>query len=150
MQTPRKRAIMIDRLSSANLFGNYTKAQLREVARLAEQVSVSEGEILLSEGQYGKEFFFILSGTVEVTQQGRLVNTLGPGDFFGELTALHSGTRNATVTALSDLDLLVIGPRECDAMLQIPGFRGALLTSMAGRLQSVDAQLATAADPQKD
>jgi hypothetical protein len=34
-------------------------------------------------------------------------------------------------------------------MLQIPGFRGALLTSMAGRLQSVDAQLATAADPQK-
>ena len=81
-----------------------------------------------------------------MTQNGRRVNTLGPGDFFGELAALNPGPRNATVTALSDLEVLIIGPREFAAMADIPGFRDALFKSMAGRLRTVDAQLATALD----
>ena len=54
---------------------------------------------------------------------GRRVNTLGSGDFFGELAAMDPGPRNATVTALTDLDVLIIGPRELSAMSDIPGFR---------------------------
>lgn len=122
------------------------KAQLRNVARLVEQVKVDEGEILISEGQFGKECFFILSGTAEVTQRGRPVNTLGPGDFFGELATLNRGRRNATVRALCNLDLLVIGQREFNAILEISGFRDALLTSMASRIQTIDSQLAMALD----
>jgi CRP/FNR family transcriptional regulator, cyclic AMP receptor protein len=149
VQTFRRQAPVVDRLKSVGQFRAYKKAQLREVARLAEQVKVGEGEILVREGQFGKEFFLILSGTVEVTQKGRLVNALGPGDFFGELAALNRGPRNATVRALSDLDLLIIGRREFNAMLQIPEFRDALLKRMVSRLQTVDAQLATALDGQK-
>jgi CRP-like cAMP-binding protein len=78
-----------------------------------------------------------------------LVNALVPGDFFGELAALNRGPRNATVTALCDLDLLVIGRREFNAMLEIPEFRDALLKSMANRMQTIDAQLATALDGQE-
>jgi CRP-like cAMP-binding protein len=107
---------------------------------------VGQGEILTREGRIGREFFLILSGTVGVTQKGRRVNTLGPADFFGELAAMNPGPRNATVTALSDLDVLIIGPREFDAMADIPGFRDALLKSMARRLRTVDARLAVALD----
>ena len=114
------------------------------MARLTEQVKVGEGEILVREGQFGKEFFLILSGTAEVTQKGRLANVLGPGDFFGELAALNRAPRNATVTALCDLDLLVIGRREYNAMLEIPEFRDALLKSMATRMQTIDAEFTTA------
>ena len=78
------------------------------------------------------------------------MNALGPGDFFGELAALNCGSRNATITALSEADLLIVGPRESDAVLQIPEFRNALLERMASRLQTVDAQLATGLDgPEK-
>jgi len=139
----------VDRLKSVDHFRTCTKAQLRGVARLAEQVKVGEGEILVTEGQFGKEFFLILCGAVEVTHKGRLVNMLGPGDFFGELAALNAGPRNATVAALSDLDLLVIGPRQLNAIVQIPEFRDALLKAMASRLRTVDAQLATALDRQE-
>ncbi len=97
------------------------------MARLAEQVKVDQGEILVREGQSDRDLFLILAGTVEVVQAGRRVNALGPCDFFGELGALNRGPRSATVTALSDLELLVIGPREFDALAQIPGFRNALL-----------------------
>ena len=114
----------IERLKAVDLLGNCTEAQLQDVAHLAEQVQVGEGEVLAREGRIGREFFLILSGSVAVTQRGRRVNTLGPGDFFGELAAMDPGPRNATVTALSDLDVLIIGPREFSAMADIPGFRG--------------------------
>jgi CRP-like cAMP-binding protein len=135
-----------DRLRAVDLFGRCTGEQLREVARLSERVQVTKGEVLAREGRIGREFFLILSGTVAVTQKGRRMNTLGPGDFFGELAALDPGPRNATVTALSDLEVLIIGPRELAAMAGIPGFRDALLRSMASRLRTVDARLATALD----
>ncbi len=140
------RRATVDRLKAVDELRDCTTAQLQEVARLAERVQVGEGEILTREGRIGREFFLILSGTLGVTQKGRRVNTLGPGDFFGELAAMNPGPRNATVTALSDLDVLIIGPREFDAMADIPGFRDALLRSMARRLRTVDARLAAALD----
>jgi len=134
----------VDRLKSIDQFRTCTKAQLRGVARLAEQVKVDQGEILVREGQSDRELFLILDGTVEVMQAGRRVNALGPCDFFGELGALNTGPHSATVTALSDVELLVIGPREFDSLAQIPGFRNALLKRMANRLRIVDARLAAA------
>lgn len=136
----------VDQLMSVDQFRSCTRAQLREVERLAERVQVGEGYVLAREGQIDREFFLILSGTVKVTQKGRQVNTLGPGDYFGELAALNPGPRNATVTALSDLDVLMIGPRQLNAMAEIPGFRDALMKGMASRLRTVDAQLAEAFD----
>jgi CRP-like cAMP-binding protein len=131
----------VDRLAAVDQLRLCTRAQLEEVARLAERIQVDEGEVLAREGRVGREFFLILSGSVSVTRSGRQVNTLGPGNFFGELAAMNKGPRNATVTALSDVDLLIIGPREFAATANIPGFRDALFKSMAQRLQHVDAQL---------
>ena len=138
----------VDRLQGVDLLRNCTHTQLREVARLAERVQVAEGEVLAREGRIGREFFLILSGSVAVTQMGRRVNTLGSGDFFGELAAMDPGPRNATVTALTDLDMLIIGPRELSAMSEIPGFRGALFRSMASRVRILEARLAELLDAQ--
>jgi CRP/FNR family transcriptional regulator, cyclic AMP receptor protein len=136
----------IDRLKAVDLLQDCTRAQLKEVARLAERVEVGEGEVLAREGRIGREFFLILSGWVAVTQNGRRVNTLGQGNFFGELAAMDPAPRTATVTALSELDVLIIGPREFSAMAEIPGFRDALFRSLASRLRTADARLAVALD----
>jgi CRP/FNR family cyclic AMP-dependent transcriptional regulator len=138
----------VDRLRGVDLLRSCTHAQLREVARLAERVQVGEGEVLAREGRIGREFFLILSGSVAVTQMGQRVNTLGSGDFFGELSAMDPGPRSATVTALTDLDVLIIGPRELSAMSDIPGFRGALFRTMARRLRTLEARLAELLDAQ--
>jgi CRP-like cAMP-binding protein len=142
------RQAAVERLKAVDQLRDCTDAQLEEVARLAERVQVGDGEVLAREGRIGREFFLILTGSVAVTQKGRRVNTLGPGDFFGELAAMNPGARNATVTALSDLDVLIIGPREFAAMAEIPGFRSALFRSMASRLRTVDARLAAALEGQ--
>ena len=134
----------VDRLQGVDLLRGCTHTQLQEVARLAERVQVGEGEVLAREDRIGREFFLILSGSVAVTQTGQQVNTLASGDFFGELAAMDPGPRNATVTALTDLDVLIIGPRELSAMSAIPGFREALFRSMAQRLRAAEARLAAA------
>ena len=138
----------VHRLQGVDLLPDLTHAQLEEVARLAERVQVAEGEVLAREGRIGREFFLLLSGSVAVTQMGRRVNTLGSGDFFGGLAAMDPGPRNATVTALTDLDVLIIGPRELSAMSDIPGFRGALFRSMASRLRTLEGRLAELLDAQ--
>ncbi len=135
------RQAAVNTLQAVDPFRHCTRAQLREVERLAERIQVGSGEVLAREGRIGREFFLILAGTVAVTQKGRRVNTLGPGEFFGELASMNPGPRNATVAALSDLDVLIIGPREFAAMAGIPGFRDALFKAMARRLRTVDAQL---------
>jgi CRP-like cAMP-binding protein len=136
----------VDCLQAVEPFRSCTRSQLGEVARLAERVQVGAGEVLAREGRIGREFFLILSGSVAVTQGGRRVNTLGPGDFFGELAAMNPGPRNATVTAITEVDVLIIGPREFAAMAEIPRFRDALFKAMAQRLREVDAQLGEARD----
>ena len=146
MAATLRRQTAVDRLQLVDHFAGCTRKQLEDVERLAERVQVDEGEILTREGRIGREFFLILAGTVGVTQKGRRVNTLGPGDFFGELAALSPAPRNATVTALSPLDVLIIGPRQFETMVRIPGFRDALLERLAGRLRSVDARLQAAVD----
>lgn len=132
----------VDHLRSLDQFLACSKTQLRTVMRLAEHLKTDQGKILVREGQNGQELFLILSGSVEVTQSGRRVNELGRCDFFGELAALTGAPRNATVTTLSELEFLVIGPREFNAMAEIPGFRDALFKKIASRLRHVDARLA--------
>jgi CRP-like cAMP-binding protein len=144
------REAAVDRLELVDAFKGCTRSQLKQVARLAEHVQVGQGEVLAREGRIGREFFLVLSGTVSVSQGGRKVNVLGAGSFFGELAAINPGVRNATVTAETEVDVLIIGPREFATMAAIPGFRDALFKSMAGRLQTADAQLAAVRDEYED
>ena len=140
----------VDRLELVDAFKGCTRSQLKQVARLAERVQVGQGEVLAREGRIGREFFLVLSGTVSVTKGGRKVNVLGPGSFFGELAAINPGVRNATVTAETEVEVLIIGPREFATMAAIPGFRDALFKSIAGRLRTADAQLAAVLDEYED
>ena len=131
-----------ERLQGVPWFAACTEEQLFEMARIAERLRIEAGEVILREGRLGRELFVILEGTATVTRDGHVVNILHAGDYFGELAAMDPGPRNATVTALSDLDVLIIGPREFSAMADIPGFRDALFRSMARRLRTAEARLA--------
>jgi CRP-like cAMP-binding protein len=129
----------LDHLASVPMFRDCGPKQLDLIARLADSVAVEAGEVLAREGRVGRELFVILSGTAIVTRQGSQVAALRTGDYFGELALLDPAPRNATVTAETPLDVLIIGPREFEAMLtEVPGLRWALLGGMARRLHVLD------------
>lgn len=140
----------MDHLHSAPWFRACTDEQLAEVTRLSESLSVHAGEVLTKEGRIGRELFIIVEGTATVTRNGNVINVLNAGDYFGELAAIDPGPRSATVTATTDLEVLIIGPREFEAMTEIPGFRNALLSGMAQRLREADDALAAHAEETTD
>jgi CRP/FNR family transcriptional regulator, cyclic AMP receptor protein len=143
-------AMVVERLHGVPWFAECTDEQLAEIARMAERVHVQDGEVILREGRMGRELYIILEGTVVVTRAGRVVNEWGPGDYFGELAAIDEAPRSATVTATSELEVLIVGPRELDAMMEIPGFRNALLLGMSSRIRKGDDELAAIAEQEEE
>lgn len=106
------------RLASISLFAGTGGRELERIARLCTEVEVPAGRVLCREGEHGHEFFVIESGTVAVTVGGTKVATLGPGDFFGELALLDAGPRSATVTAETDVMVLVVSQQEFIGLLE--------------------------------
>src|ERR1700733_14915137 len=132
----------LERLQGVPWFAACSEEQLAEMARIAERLRIQAGEVILREGRLGRELFVILEGTATVTRAGRVVNILHAGDYFGELADIEAEPRSATAQARTDLALLVLGPREFEAMMEIPGFRNALLAGMSRRIREADDRLA--------
>lgn len=131
----------VDHLSGVPLFSALSRKELGLVARRAEDVSVKAGKVLIGEGTTGHEFFVVIEGTAKVTRRGRRVATLGPGAAFGELALLDRAPRNATVTAETPMELVVLGQREFAGLIDdVPGFSRKLLAGMARRLREADAR----------
>jgi CRP-like cAMP-binding protein len=98
-------------IKSAPLFDNCSKKELQQIARIADELDIRAGKVMIREGERGREFFVIISGEVEVRRKGRKMATLGPGSFVGEMALLSKIPRVATVTAVTPLDVLVITDR---------------------------------------
>jgi CRP-like cAMP-binding protein len=136
-----RRDAFLNHLAQVPLFSALSKKELQLVARRAEDVKVDPGRILVSEGSTGSEFFVIIEGTATVSRHGRKVASLGPGDAFGELALLDKAPRNATVTAQTEMELVVLGQREFGGLIdEVPGFARKLLAGMARRLRDSDAK----------
>ncbi|HET7689727.1 MAG TPA: cyclic nucleotide-binding domain-containing protein [Nocardioidaceae bacterium] len=90
------------------LFAECSKAELAELALLADEIDLAPGKHLTEEGEAGREFVVIIDGTVDVVHAGEVVNSLGPGDFVGELSLLTGARRTATVVATSPVHALVL------------------------------------------
>jgi CRP-like cAMP-binding protein len=82
-----------------------------QVDRLIEAGEVTEhalGETLTDEGSHGHRFHLILEGKAEVERAGRMIATVGQGDFLGEVSLLGGGTSTATVRCTEPTTCLTI------------------------------------------
>lgn len=95
-------------LAGIALLDDLEPEELTKIAPWFEVQDVSPGVNLTGEGASGYSFYILSDGTASVTIDGVEVNTLGPGDFFGELAILGDGVRTATVTTTSPSRLLVL------------------------------------------
>jgi CRP-like cAMP-binding protein len=96
------------RLKDVPFFSKLKKKELDVIATNADEVDVPAGKVLTKQGDLGDEFFVIESGSAEVARDGEVINELGPGDFFGEIALLKDERRNATVTATTPMELIVM------------------------------------------
>ena len=124
-------------LRGVPLFSQLSKAEVQWVARQMDEVDQKEGAKLTVEGRPGHTFYVLLEGEVEAAIAGRVVATLGPGDFFGEISLLDGGPATATVTTKTPVRMLVMSrPQFRDAVRSNDDVLAHVLKAMGARLRA--------------
>jgi CRP/FNR family transcriptional regulator, cyclic AMP receptor protein len=130
-----RRDAKVELLKRVPLFADCSKAELRQLARIADEIELREGTVLTREGRRAHEFFVIVDGTVHVAKNGRKLADLGPGSWVGEIALLTGQPRTATATATSSVTALVIVDRDFrKALEEMPSIAMKVLATVAERL----------------
>jgi CRP/FNR family cyclic AMP-dependent transcriptional regulator len=125
----------IDLIKRVPLFSSASKQELAEIASIADEIDLPEGRTVIKEGDSGREFFVLVDGTADVERGGKKVASIGPGDFFGEISLIAKTPRNATITTTSPVRTLVITDRAFRQLLDhAPQIQIGVLTALAERL----------------
>jgi CRP-like cAMP-binding protein len=126
-----------EKLSQLALFADLSLAQVEAVAHTFDEQVFPEGQRVLRDGLSGSSFYVILDGEAAVSIDGEERARLGPGEFFGEISALTGGPPTADVIATEMLRTLVIPANELEAfLLERPAVMLRMLQAEARRLQS--------------
>jgi CRP-like cAMP-binding protein len=137
-----KRDQFMKHLAEVPMFSACTKKELGEVSRHAETLAFNAGQTLVREGDKADEFFVLVAGKAKVVRGGREIAVLGAGDWFGELALLDKAPRNATITAVTPVEVLVLSQRAFRGLLaEVPTISWRLMTGMARRLHELDAKV---------
>jgi CRP/FNR family cyclic AMP-dependent transcriptional regulator len=125
----------VELIKQAPLFWNCSKRELQQIAQLADEIDLREGKEMTRQGERGREFFVLLEGDADVIKDGRSINRLGTGDFFGEIALVSDTPRTATVTATSPVRALVITDRSFRRLMKDqPEIQNKVLAALAARL----------------
>lgn len=119
----------LEKLKKVPLFEGVKESTLERLAESAVTKKFKAGETIIREGEYGEEMFILTKGTVKITKYITLhkseedapdmekdLITLHAEDhpYFGEMALLEREERSATVTALTDVELLSISADKFD------------------------------------
>ncbi|KAF0682462.1 Aste57867_25414 [Aphanomyces stellatus] len=111
-----KHNLMLRSVQSIPILRDLSDNQKQELIEKTPVQTFAAGANILTEGEFGNDFFILVSGSVDVTHttpEGKavLLNTLSSGDYFGEKAAMQDepARRNATVAATTSVECLVVG-----------------------------------------
>lgn len=118
--------------------------EIEELIKNSQVHAYAPGAVLCRENAVEARFYMILEGDAEVTKvinnsETRLLKTLGPGDFFGEMALIHNAPRAATVTAKTALTALELDKPGFDRVLHSSSsIAMAMVSEISNRLRSND------------
>jgi CRP-like cAMP-binding protein len=130
----------LDRLSRIPLFEGLDRKELQAVARSADENTHPAGSTIVREGGGTAGFHLILDGEATVTQRGRTLRTLGPGEYFGEIALIDGQPRSATVTASTPVRTLSVASWNFRPLLEEhPAITLKLLMQLCRRVRELEA-----------
>jgi len=110
--------------------------------------SVRPRTVIVSQGSSGRDMFIVVSGSLKVSvlsAEGKEISfvVLRQGDYFGELSMIDGRRRSATVTAIQNSELLVLGHAEYQRLLSehphtATKFLTRMLLTLANRIRATD------------
>ncbi len=130
-------------LKKCPVFAQQTPSELTEIAQKMSYEKHPPGGVIFHQGDEGDKFYLIREGQVEVLIDGpegskpdgpKVVARLEKGNIFGETSLLKHQPRNATIRAVDEVELCVLGRDDFQAAMERSvSFRDQLLRTYAGR-----------------
>jgi len=126
----------VDNLRQIPLFSRLSDGDLQFLATKVDEINVPAGTALITEGMGNHAFFLLADGEVDVSVGGTHRRTLGPNDFFGEISMMVLHPATATVVtrtpvrayAMSHLQFLEVRVHQT-VMLQLRSAMGDRLSA---------------------
>jgi serine phosphatase RsbU (regulator of sigma subunit) len=129
-------------LRSIPLFQPLPDEELRQLSEGLRPGMFAPGTRIFHEGEPNDRFSVIVAGEIEITREvddsaERVLQTLGPGDYFGEMSLLFADSnRSASGRARTEVHLLELERRQFDTLLQRhPGLAVEILRQVVERLR---------------
>jgi CRP-like cAMP-binding protein len=128
-------------LAECPILSNLEDGDLECLIEGADTLRIETGETVFRRGDPGDTVLLVRSGSVVVeaeraSGESVVVNTIKPGEIFGEMAVIEGTTRSATVTALEPCELLAISQSEFLALLvNHPGLGIRVLGAVTERLR---------------
>lgn len=121
-------------------FAQLPSAHIEELLRRFERVHAPRGTLVIREGDDGDFYYVVESGRFQVERLvggARVVLAeLKTGEAFGEEALVSEAKRNATVTALTDGELLRVGRKDFDELLREPLLKRVPFAAAAQKVRS--------------
>jgi signal transduction histidine kinase len=134
-----------DALRATQLFEHLPDDDLARLVDMCDPISLAAGDRLIEEGTDGDAFFVIVDGELEVTKrsgEGELpLARLGPGGIVGEMAVIEGRPRNASVSAVTDANVLRVPSAALLQVLERRESALAVLRTVMRRLRSTEALL---------
>jgi CRP/FNR family cyclic AMP-dependent transcriptional regulator len=132
----------LEQLRSVPLFAGLKDRELKDVLGRTREVEHSSGEIV-EEGAKGIGFHLILDGTASVVQHGEVRRTLGPGDYFGEISLIDGKPRSATIRPEGVVRTLSLAAWNFEPLLEKhPTLAHELLLGLCAHVREAEARAA--------
>ncbi len=126
-------------LSELSLFADLSTVQLEELATVVRWQPLSEGDVLMTQGEDAHCMYVVRSGSLEVLVDGVKRAELGQGEPVGELALFGEDRRTATVQASSACQLGVVTREDIENLVEeVPGIALKLCRAMSRRLAEMN------------
>jgi len=140
-----------DALRRVEMLQKLDDAQIWELVQAGRWMRLPARSSIIRENDAGQSLFFLAKGQAKATRQGRLLNLIGAGECFGEMSYIRGGEmpRQATVDSLTEV---TFGEFEAATLEQMSAgcqlhFMRALVRTLVERLQLANSRISPAASP---
>jgi MFS family permease len=100
--------VEIQLLRSISIFAALPAPSLEGIARDLQTLTVSQGTVVIKEGERGDCYYAIAEGELAVSRESHFLQMVSRGDGFGEIALIRDVPRQATVTAATDASLYTL------------------------------------------
>ena len=134
-------------LKDLELFSALSERELQDVAALTQVRKLETDTTVFNEGDPADSIFVVVNGRVKIvttSSDGKefILTVLGAGQVFGEMGLLEEAPRSASVSTITDVELLVIKHDDFDHLLKTsPGISRKLMAILSRRLRRANSKM---------